>query len=172
MGGVDTPRPLRWPAVVAVLAAAAALLGFAASRGEDVGLAVAAGAELAQRSCYGRIHHDTYAFERCVRELLGASALSSTSSPARALGIAYFGYVGAMNSARLGMLGAEDSANEFLLRFRAQQRTLAIDDRALCRSVPGDCEVRIARIRVMEAEAPGRIGRAARDASEEEQHVH
>jgi hypothetical protein len=128
---------------------------------------VAAAAAAAQASCHGQIHHDTYAFERCLLALLEAERKPTV----RRLGIEYFGYVGAMSSARLGMLGAEGTAYEFLARFRRTQKRLRIDDLSLCHSVPGDCEVRVARVKLMEA-APEARKRPRRDTSEEHQSVH
>lgn len=106
----------------------------------------------AQGHCYRLIHHDTFAYEACLKDLL---ADEKTPGPRR-LGIEYFGFVGALNSARLGMLGAQDSAWTFLQRFRATQKKLRIDDASLCASVPGDCEVRIARMKLMEKSPPPR----------------
>lgn len=128
---------------------------------------VRAAASQAQSQCHGQIHHDTYAFERCVLGLIEAERKPS----ARRLGIEYFGYVGAMNSARMGMLGAENTAHEFLTRFRRTQKRLRISDLSLCQTVPGDCDVRIARIRMMES-SPAARKRPSRDASEELQREH
>ncbi|MBS0369090.1 MAG: hypothetical protein JSS57_07820 [Proteobacteria bacterium] len=104
----------------------------------------------AQGRCYRLIHHDTFAYEACLTGLL---AEEKKAGPRR-LGIEYFGFVGALNSARLGMLGAQDTAWVFLQRFRATQRKLRIDDASLCATVPGDCEVRIARMKLMEKSPP------------------
>lgn len=104
----------------------------------------------AQGRCYRLIHHDTFAFESCLQGLL---AEEKKVGPRR-LGIEYFGFVGALNSARLGMLGAQDSAWTFLQRFRVTQKKLRIDDTSLCATIPGDCEVRIARMKLMEKSPP------------------
>ena len=109
---------------------------------------VRAGAMQAQQRCYPLIHHDTWEFGDCVRILAG----NETPSDEVRLGVEYFGWVGAMNSARLGMLGADETAQEFLSRFRATQAKLKVDDRALCAVVPGDCTARIARLEQMERE--------------------
>jgi hypothetical protein len=112
----------------------------------DVVKALADGAQQAQTRCYRLVHDDTVEFGDCVREL----AQQQKQDAATRLGIEYFGWVGAMNSARLGMRGASDTAAEFLVRFRAVQKALGIDDQTLCASVPGDCAARIARIRQAE----------------------
>jgi len=106
-----------------------------------------AAARLAQERCYRLIHHDTFAYESCLVELMRGEG---KATPKR-LGIEYFGWAGAVNSARLGMRGADATAYEFLERFRATQKELGIDDRSLCQSVPGDCDARTARMMQMEA---------------------
>lgn len=108
------------------------------------------GANFAQEKCYRLIHHDTFAYEGCIRSLLaGTKKVDGTR-----LGIEYFGWVGALNSARMGMLGADAAALEFLKRFRMTQKKLQIDDLSLCQSIPGDCKARIARMKQMEAAPP------------------
>jgi len=110
-------------------------LGALPANDPDVSALLADGAGQAQARCYRLVHDDTYEFGDCVRELAGRQA----KNPPLRLGIEYFGWVGAMNSAA-----------EFLARFRASQAALGIDDRTLCASVPGDCAARIARIRQAE----------------------
>jgi hypothetical protein len=149
--------------VLACAAAAVAGLKMASDPLQQVTAAAAA----AQADCYGRIHHDTYAFESCVLGLLK----TEREPDARRLGIEYFGYVGAMNSARMGMQGAETTAYVFLTRFRRTQKRLGLGDIELCRSVPGDCEVRVARIKLMESAPEARMP-PARDPSAEQQDEH
>ena len=117
----------------------------AAARGEMV-----ATVGVAQEKCYRLIHHDTFAYEACVR---GLSDRETVPTPAR-LGIEYFGWVGALNSVRVGMPGAEASAHEFLRRYRTTQRALRVDDRVLCEVIPGDCDARLAWMQKMEASPP------------------
>lgn len=113
----------------------------------------------AQNRCYRLIHHDTFAFESCLRALL---ATEKKATPRR-LGVEYFGFVGALNSARMGMLGAEQTAWEFMTRFRATQHKLKIGDAELCATIAGDCEVRLARLKQMEAgPRPQPLGEAVR----------
>ena len=135
--------------------------------GADTPGQIAEATRFVQEQCYRLIHHDTFAFEACVQGLLR----DEKKPGPRRLGIEYFGWVGAMNSARLGMLGAEDSAYAFLPRFRATQKKLRIDDASLCRTIPGDCEVRIARMQQMEA-APRPRGKAAPRDGDEHGHHH
>lgn len=108
------------------------------------------GAQLAERQCYRLIHHDTFEYRDCLRGLLFAD---NRPGPKR-LGVEYFGWAGAVNSARVGMKGAEATADEFLHRFRATQEALGIDDRRLCAAIPGDCVTRMAVMRHMEAAPP------------------
>jgi len=133
------------PAVVLALLACWPLGALSASV-PDVAALLAEGAGQAQARCYRLVHDDTYEFGDCVR---GLAARQAKHAPLR-LGIEYFGWVGAMNSARLGMRGADETAAEFLARFRATQAALGVDDRTLCASIPGDCTARIARIRQAE----------------------
>lgn len=125
---------------------------------------IQAGANEAQSRCYRLIHHDTLAFHDC---LLGILADERKAGPRR-LGIEYFGFVGAQNSARLGMRGADYTTWTFLRRYRQTQKRLRIDDASLCATIPGDCEVRIARARLIEHAPPP----PAPDADGEESHRH
>ena len=103
---------------------------------------IQAAARDAQSRCYRLIHHDTWSFRDCVASLLKAPR---SDKPWR-LGVAYFGWVGALNSLRVGMAGAEEAANEFLPQFRQLQKQLKIDDATLCASIEGDCIARTARM--------------------------
>jgi hypothetical protein len=127
-----------------------AALASACAPAPDVRGQLTAAAVFAQDRCYHLIHHDTYAYQACIVGLLRDEA---KPTPKR-LGIEYFGWAGAQNSARVGMRGADAAAYEFLQRFRATQKLLGIDDRTLCGSIPGDCDARIARMRQMEAAPP------------------
>jgi hypothetical protein len=139
--------PLTALVLVAAVAAIAACSG---DRSADTRQQLATAANLAQERCYRTIHHDTFAFQVCIQRLLQDEA---AATPKR-LGIAYFGWVGAVNSARLGMLGAESTAYDFLLQFRATQKVLRIDHETLCRAIAGDCAARLALMRQMEASPP------------------
>ncbi len=114
----------------------------------DVQAQMKAAAELTQQQCYGLIHHDTDEFAQCVNERLRDRRLKA---PQR-LGTQYFGWVGAVNSMRIGMPGAREAAVQFLSPLRAMQRRLQLSDAELCRSVPGDCVARTARMLQMERE--------------------
>ena len=121
----------------------------------------------AQARCYRLIHDDTFAFQDCVQRML---ADQHDPTPRR-LGVEYFGFVGALNSARMGMRGAEGSARTFLQRVRATQHALGVDDAALCSVIAGDCAARTARMKLMEATPqPGSVDFA--DTGEREVHGH
>jgi hypothetical protein len=131
----------------------------------DLHRQIAEAASQTQARCQGLIHHDTYEFEDCVLELLR----SQRQITAQRLGTEYFGFVGALNSARMGMQGADDAMATFLPRFRRSQKRLGLNDLDLCRSVPGDCTTRIARIKLIEANPrPATV----RQRDVEHQHVH
>lgn len=152
----------RFPALFLLLLALPAL---AAKPGPEVRQQVADAAIEAQTRCYRLIHHDTFAYEACLRGMLQEEKKATP----RRLGIEYFGFVGALNSARLGMLGAETSAWEFLQRFRLTQKKLRFDDASLCETIAGDCEVRIARMKQMAASPRPR---PADSAGEDDGHRH
>lgn len=99
-----------------------------------------------QKTCFMRIHFDTFQYQDCVTEL----SASHHDNDLVNLGINYFGYVGAMDAVRTGMLGAEQSAHLFLGQFRKLQKKLNISDQSLCASIPGNCNIRIALMKKME----------------------
>lgn len=99
-----------------------------------------------QKTCFMRIHFDTFQYQDCVSEL----SASHHDDDLVNLGINYFGYVGAMDAVRTGMLGAEQSAHLFLGQFRKLQKKLHISDQSLCASIPGNCDIRIALMKKME----------------------
>jgi len=102
-------------------------------------------AEKAQQQCFMKIHFDTFAYQDC----LVLMAKEEVGNKPRELGIYYFAYVGAMDAVRTGMYGSYNTAWYFLQRFRKIQRTLGIDDRSLCTTVPGNCDIRLSQIEQM-----------------------
>lgn len=107
-------------------------------------------AERAQQQCYMKIHFDTFEYQDCIDHL----ASNEKGSPYKELGIYYFAYVGAMDSVRTGMYGANNTAWYFLKRFRRLQQNLRIDDVALCETVPGNCDIRIPQVIAMSKSRP------------------
>jgi hypothetical protein len=144
---------IRGPAFALVLVATTGAWG----GGPDVLRQVADAAVQAQTACYRQIHHDTFEFEDCLKALLVAEKKPTP----RRLGIEYFGFVGALNSSRMGMLGSADTAADFLRRYRVTQRKLKLDDAALCATIAGDCVVRTARMKQMEDDPRPRDATAA-----------
>lgn len=108
---------------------------------------ISAAALATQQQCQMLLHHDAEDYVDCVQARLRAERKPGTKK----LGIAYFGWVGALNSARMSFPGATDAADHFLRQFRPLQRKLKVSDTALCATVPGDCVQRNARMLQMEA---------------------
>ena len=104
-------------------------------------------ATLAQTQCYREIYRDTYAYGQCLRELLK----TEPSNAFRSMGIAYFGFAGALSYVRVSQLGADQMAAEFLKSYRGFQKKLTISDASLCATLPGNCENRIAQALKLEA---------------------
>lgn len=104
-------------------------------------------ANLAQTACYKEIYRDVNAYTQCVRNLVEAEKKPSY----KRLGIEYFGFVGALAYLRVSQPGVEQAAAEFLKRYRVTQKALGVNDEELCASVPGNCVVRMAQSRQMEA---------------------
>ena len=98
-------------------------------------------AEEARVSCGPKIHFDTYTFERCINTLSHAHK----KDPISQLGIEYAGFAVALSTTRVGMTGAEDTARHFYWRYRTLQTKLGIDDMALCNTLPGNCQIRVAQ---------------------------
>lgn len=108
---------------------------------------VAAAAALAQQRCFALMYRDTNAYAQCIRDLRSAPG----QSPWARLGTEYFGFVGALSYMRVGHMNSAQIATEFLQDFRQSQKRLGMDDAALCATVPGDCSVRMAQTRELEA---------------------
>ncbi|BDT67310.1 hypothetical protein os1_14850 [Comamonadaceae bacterium OS-1] len=111
---------------------------------------VADGAQQAQTACYKQIYRDTNGYSQCLRELVEPEKRNAF----RRLGMEYFGYVGAMAYVRVSQMGAEQVALEFLQKYRRTQKRLGVADQALCATVPGDCTVRIAQGKALQAAPP------------------
>jgi len=107
-------------------------------------------AKLAQDTCYPYIYRDTNAYSKCIRDLADTSKRASYKK----LGVEYFGFAGGLAYRRVGQIGAEQAALEFLKRFRQTQHKLKVSDAEVCASVPGDCTTRIAQMKEMESAPP------------------
>lgn len=112
-----------------------------------------AAAKESQDACYKQIYRDTNAYAQCVRNLRE----SKKSKPLEALGVTYFGFVGALSYMRVSQAGTDQIAYEFLQSAQTQQKKLGIDDQALCSAVPGDCTVRTAQAKQLLANPPKQV---------------
>ena len=139
----------RFPGQAMPLALLAVIAAGAASASPIVSSNLKRGAAYAQAQCQGRMHEDAYDYGDCIDALLAKRARVDAEN----LGMEFFAWVGAVNSSRMGLKGAEDAAFNYLRLFRQTQKVLGLSDAALCASVPGDCTARLARMRQMEAEA-------------------
>lgn len=109
-------------------------------------------AALAQHQCFKEMYRDPNAYSQCIRDLRNGEK----KSVLKKLGIDYFGFVGALSYRRVGHLNADQIAAEFLKAYRPVQKNLGLSDEVLCSTIPGNCTVRIAQTRQMEAAPPAR----------------
>ena len=132
--------------------------GVANSAGTTDMKIVAFAASDARQRCHVFMHEDADEYVQCVDSVLQQSASSGDKSARlpRRLGVAYFGWVGANNSARIALPGALQAAEHYRHLFRSLQVQLAISDEALCSTVPGTCHSRIAQLVEQEALDPTR----------------
>ena len=181
------PQTLARLGVLAAVAGSLALAsgpGFSASgspKPADPALLsrITTAANSAREQCYPRIHHDTIVFEHCLLALSGEDEharqhrppASTTPDRATRLGVLYFGWVGAMNSRRMGMIGAEGSALRFLARLAPLQKSLGVSDTALCQTLPGDCDARVAQLTAQRNELKAQ-GNKPPAMPEEDGHAH
>lgn len=107
----------------------------------------------AQDLCYTLIYRDTNAYAQCVRKLRD----EKKAKPLEALGVTYFGFVGALSYMRVSQEGTDQIAYEFLQSALGMQKKLGIGDEALCSTVPGNCPVRMAQGRQLMANPPQKI---------------
>ena len=106
----------------------------------------------AQRRCHEYMHDDATEYKSCLNSLLAAIKGKDSKAQQQRLGISYFAWVGANNSARLSLPGAEAAAQFYLPKFRQLQNQLKITDEYLCQSIAGDCKARVAQYLKMEIE--------------------
>ena len=108
---------------------------------------ITAAAQNAQQRCFEFMHEDADEFISCIDAIEQAINRHAPGWRYRQLGIDYFGWVGANNSARVALPGADTAARLFLQSYQRERRRLRIDERSLCAAVAGDCTVRLAQIR-------------------------
>src|SRR5450830_1921500 len=114
---------------------------------------IANAATAAQERCYRQMYRDTNAYAQCLRDMRS----EQLKSPLKKLGIEYFGFVGALSYMRVGHINSDRIAAEFLQAYRLTQKKVGISDSALCSTIPGDCTVRMAQTREMEAAPPKQV---------------
>ncbi len=119
-------------------------------------------AQTAEKRCYSFIHHDTDEFVSCINAITLEVKGKSAKAQQQRLGISYFAWVGANNSARVSLPGSDVAVALYLPRFRKLQQQLAIKDEVLCTSVAGDCRTRLAQIVAAEEEAKIMAANAAK----------
>ena len=122
--------------------------------------------EAARLECAPKIHFDTYTFNRCIDQRL-------TKYPKNAiarLGTGYAGFAVALSTTRVGMPGAEESAQYFYWRYRPLQLKLGIDDATLCNSLPGDCTIRLSQTAQVAKKTRPRKSPAAAQPSDDHTH--
>jgi hypothetical protein len=143
------------PAAALLLAALLCQSASAQSNPDARQHTIADAAAAAQQQCYKHMYRDSNAYAQCLRDMRNAQA----HAPLKKLGIEYFAFVGALSYMRVGHGNADQIAAEFLKDYRVTQKKVGISDAALCSSVPGDCTVRLAQTRAMEAApAPKAVG--------------
>ena len=111
---------------------------------------IAEAAQMAQERCFRHMYRDPNAYAQCLRDLRTANA----NAPLKKLGVEYFAFVGALSYTRVGHMNSDQIAAEFLQSYRVTQKKVGISDAELCSTVPGDCTVRLAQTREMEALPP------------------
>ena len=107
-------------------------------------------ADAAQHACYEYMHDDAREYVSCLNALVDGVKGKGVAAQQQRLGIVYFAWVGANNSARLSLTGAEAAAQMYLPKFKSLQKQLRIADEALCLTIAGDCKERLAQIAQME----------------------
>lgn len=102
----------------------------------------------ARSQCQDFMHEDADEFVSCIDAVVArrVAGESERASAERELGITYFAWVGANNSARIGLPGAAQATDKYRRLFQSLQRRLGMTDRALCAVVAGDCELRTAQL--------------------------
>ena len=114
---------------------------------------VSAKASLAGReACQRDMHEDAEEFQQCASQLLRSLPQKTPEQKYTYLGTAYYAWLASTSAAKGGLPNAQKSALYFLAIFRPLQKKLGVADLALCKTIEGDCDSRIARMLVMERE--------------------
>jgi hypothetical protein len=102
-------------------------------------------AQETQQSCMRFVQMNVFEFEECVSEKLKQKRLSS----AQRLGITYMGFVGSLSAQRMGSQGSQMMAWKYGKASQKLQKQHNLQDQELCQIIPGDCETRIARTKMI-----------------------
>ncbi|SOY73547.1 hypothetical protein [Cupriavidus taiwanensis] len=135
-----------------IASALAMCAGIAQAATTELPPAVAQASRHAMAACQEYMHDDTDEYRSCIDAIAREIPRGRKDTTARLLGHYYYAWVGANSSARLSLPGAEAGARVYLREFRALQRKLGVDDKTLCKAVPGDCGQRVGVIEKMERE--------------------
>jgi hypothetical protein len=150
--------------LVAIMPIVLLTMPVAQAAGEDLAM-IATAASMAQKQC-NLMHNDADEYVACVDALGQEVKGKANLAQYQRLGIAYFGWVGAVHWGRVGLPGADEAAQRYFLRFRPLQKQLKLSDEALCSTVPGDCKVRLAQLVMAQREyLPAKEGKAGSKAS-------
>lgn len=107
---------------------------------------VQAGATQAQ-ACQPYLHDDADEYEACIDGLVRQHSKGGVKAEARKLGVLYFGFAGALNSARVSLPGAEELAQRYARSSIKLKNKLKLSDADLCSVLSGDCQARSAAMK-------------------------
>jgi hypothetical protein len=129
-----------------LLVAAALSTAHAQSRNAALLNQVQAGVAQAQ-ACQPYLHDDADEYEACIDALARQLSIGGAKTQARKLGVLYFGFAGALNSARVSLPGAEKLAQRYARSSIKLKNKLKLSDAELCSALSGDCQARSAAMR-------------------------
>jgi hypothetical protein len=107
---------------------------------------VQAGVAQAQ-PCQPYLHDDADEYEACIDGLVRQHSKGGVKAQARRLGVLYFGFAGALNSARVSLPGAEELAQRYARSSIKLKNKLKLSDADLCSVLSGDCQARSAAMK-------------------------
>lgn len=113
-------------------------------------MAIKAAADAAQKECYELLHDDAMEYTACINAVLAEVKGKGQAQNQKRMGILYFAWIGANNSARLSLPGSEEAAQFFLPKLRKMQKQMKLSDAELCPTVAGECKARVAQMERME----------------------
>lgn len=151
--------------ILALLASTGPVIAAPAAHGTTTAISVVAKAAAeARKRCHEFMHEDADEYTACIDTLVAEVKTRAAPAERRRLGILYFGWVGANNSARIALPGADAAAQRYLPRFRHLQESLHIADADLCGTIEGNCTTRMAQVREQESAQSSAVRKAAQRA--------